>query len=40
MNDPELKKLRADYAIAENTIRDTGRMEKMSQFFSGHLGHV
>ena len=33
MNDPELKKLRADYAIAENTIRDTGRMEKMSQFF-------
>ena len=33
MNDPELKKLRADYAIAENTIRDEGRMEKMSQFF-------
>ena len=33
MNDPELKKLRADYAIAENTIRDEGRMEKMSHFF-------
>ena len=33
MNDPELKKLRADYAIAENTIKDEGRMEKMSQFF-------
>ncbi|MBF6597041.1 MAG: nitric-oxide reductase large subunit [Fermentimonas sp.] len=33
MNDPELKKLRSDYAIAENTIRDEGRMEKMSQFF-------
>ena len=33
MNDPELKKLRADYAIAENTIRSEDRMEKMSQFF-------
>ena len=33
MNDPELKKLRADYAIAENTIRSEVRMEKMSQFF-------
>ena len=33
MNDPELKKLRADYAIAENTIKSEERMEKMSQFF-------
>jgi len=33
MNDPELSKLRADYAIAENTIRSEERMEKMSQFF-------
>lgn len=33
MNDPELSKLRADYAIAENTIRSEERMEKMSKFF-------
>src|SRR5690606_19783893 len=28
MNDPELKELRENYAIAENTIKDKGRMEK------------
>ena len=33
MNDPELKELRENYAIAENTIKDKGRMEKMSTFF-------
>ncbi len=33
MNDPELRELRSDYAIAENTIKSEERMEKMSQFF-------
>ena len=33
MNDPALDKLRSDYAIPKNAIKDEGRMEKMAQFF-------
>ena len=33
MNDPALDELRADYAIARNSIRSEERMEKMAQFF-------
>ncbi len=33
MNDPALDELRADYAIARNSIRSEERMEKMVQFF-------
>ena len=33
MNDPALDELRADYAIARNSIRSEDRMEKMAQFF-------
>lgn len=33
MNDPALNKLRANYAIAKNTIKSEERMEKMVQFF-------
>ncbi|WP_286922678.1 nitric-oxide reductase large subunit, partial [Proteiniphilum sp. UBA5375] len=33
MNDPALDGLRADYAIAKNTIKSEERMEKMAQFF-------
>ncbi|BBD45744.1 MAG: nitric-oxide reductase large subunit [Petrimonas sp.] len=33
MNDPALDKLRSDYAIPKNAIKDESRMEKMAQFF-------
>ena len=33
MDDPALDELRADYAIARNSIRSEERMEKMAQFF-------
>ena len=33
MNDPALDKLRSDYAIPKNAIKDEARMEKMAQFF-------
>lgn len=33
MDDPALDELRADYAIARNSIRSEDRMEKMAQFF-------
>lgn len=33
MNDPALDKLRSDYAIPKNAIKDEVRMEKMAQFF-------
>jgi nitric oxide reductase subunit B len=33
MADPSLDKLRADYAIAKNTIKTEERMDKMTQFF-------
>lgn len=33
MNDEKLHKLREDYAIKENAIRDKGRMAKMNAFF-------
>lgn len=33
MNDPAFDKLREDYAIAPNSIRDPGRMDKMNAFF-------
>lgn len=33
MNDPALDKLRSDYAIPKNAIKDELRMEKMAQFF-------
>ena len=33
MNDPAIHELRADYAIARNSIRSEERMEKMAQFF-------
>lgn len=33
MNDPALDELRADYAIARNSIRSEDRMEKMVHFF-------
>lgn len=33
MNDPALDKLRADYAIAKNSIKTEERLDKMAQFF-------
>ena len=33
MNDPALDKLRSDYAIPKNAIKDEVRMDKMAQFF-------
>lgn len=33
MDEPSLDELRADYAIARNSIRSEDRMEKMAQFF-------
>lgn len=33
MDDPALDKLRSDYAIPKNAIKDEVRMEKMAQFF-------
>ena len=38
MNDPALDELRADYAIARNSIRSEDRMEKMGSSFSGPPG--
>ncbi|SDD78452.1 nitric-oxide reductase large subunit [Niabella drilacis] len=34
MNDPQMAQLRNQYAIAENTVKDTARMAKMSAFFA------
>jgi nitric oxide reductase subunit B len=33
MNDPGLEKVRSDYALPENTIKDGSRMESMNAFF-------
>ena len=33
MNDPKLEKLRGNYAIPPNTIKDSSRMAKMNAFF-------
>ena len=33
MDNPELDKLRGDYAIPKNSIKDTDRMDKMAMFF-------